>query len=77
MILSMTQTQAWQARNLLSQCCNHKEGNCLVSDDGKTHRCLQREVLYAVICDYFAEAVLPAAKDLYEEIKKLNNLLEE
>ena len=73
-MLSLTQTQAWQVRKLLSQCCNRKNGNCLLLDDGEAHRCKQQDVLYAVVCKHFAEAVLPANKELYEEIKHQNNL---
>lgn len=77
MILTLTQTQAWHVRKLLSQCCNRKDGYCLLLDNGDRHRCLQQEILYAVICKHFAKAVLPASKELYEEIKKHNHLLEE
>ena len=76
MILTLTQTQAWQVRKLLPQCCNRRNGNCLLRDDGEVHSCPQREVLYAVICDYFAESVLPADQKLYEDIKKHNHYLE-
>ena len=77
MILTLTQTQAWQVRKLLSQCCNRKDGNCLLLDNGDRHRCLQQEILYAVVCEHFAKAVLPANKELYKEIKTHNHLLEE
>ena len=77
MILTLTQTQAWQVRKLLSQCCNRKDGNCLLLDNGERHRCLQQEILYAVVCERFAKAVLPVNKELYEEIKQHNHLLEE
>ena len=77
MILTLTQTQAWQARKLLSQCCNRKDGYCLLLDNGDRHRCLQQEILYAVVCEHFAKAVLPANKELYEEIKTHNHFLEE
>lgn len=77
MVLSLTQTQAWQVRKLLSKCCNRKNGNCLLLDDGEVHRCYQQEVLYAIVCKYFAKAVLPANKKLFEEVKKLNHLSEE
>ena len=77
MILTLTQTQAWQARKLLSQCCNRKDGYCLLLDNGERHRCLQQEILYAVVCEHFAKAVLSANKELYEEIKQHNHLLED
>ena len=77
MILTLTQTQAWQVRKLLSQCCNRKGGYCLLLDNGERHRCLQQEILYAVVYEHFAKAVLPANKELYKEIKTHNHLLEE
>lgn len=76
-MLSLTQTQAWQVRKLLSQCCNRKDGNCLLLDNGESHRCYQQGFLYAVVCEHFENAVLTANKELYEEIIKLNHLSEE
>ena len=49
MVLSLTQTQDWQVRKLLPKCCNRKNGNCSLLDDGEAHRCYQQEVLYAIV----------------------------
>ena len=74
MILTVTQTQAWQVQKLLCSCCNWKEGNCLLHDDGEPHRCMQLQSLYGIFFEYFAESVLPVESELYEEIQKQNNL---
>ena len=73
MILKITPKQAERIHHLVkSLCANYIDGNCLLLDDGEAHRCVQLISLYGIYCNYFKESVLPADKELYEEILKQN-----
>ena len=75
MILKLTAKQATKVRRLARrECCNCVDGNCLLLDDGEECKCVQLISPYGIYCNYFRKAVLPAEKELYEEILQQNNL---
>lgn len=75
MILRLTAKQSAKVRKLArKECCNCVNGNCLLLDDGEPCRCVQIISRYGINCNYFLNAVLPAEKELYEEILQQNNL---
>lgn len=53
-------------------CCNCVHGNCLLLDDGESHRCVQLISIYGIYCKYFWAAVLPADKELHQKIIEYN-----
>ena len=57
-----------------SLCSCYDRGNCILLDDGDPHKCVQIISCSGIYCNYFKRAVLPADKELYEQIKKYNNL---
>ena len=74
MILKLTAKQSARVRKLArKECCNCVNGNCLLLDDGQPCRCVQLISRYGINCNYFLKAVLPAEKELYEEILQQNN----
>ena len=75
MILKLNPKQSTKVRRLARrECCNCVDGNCLLLDDGEECRCVQLISRYGIYCNYFLKAVLPAEKELYEEILQQNNL---
>lgn len=75
MILKLTAKQSAKVRKLArSRCCNCVGGNCLLLDDGEECKCVQLISRYGIYCNYFRKAVLPAEKELYDEILQQNNL---
>ena len=83
MILKLTAKQSAKVRKLARRkCCNCVDGNCLLlsagksicSDNGEECKCVQLISQYGIYCNYFRKAVLPAEKELYEEILQQNNL---
>ena len=83
MILKLTAKQSAKVRKLAHrECCNCVGGNCQLlgisqkrcSDDGEECKCVQLISRYGIYCNYFRKAVLPAEKELYEEILQQNNL---
>ena len=74
MIQKITAKQSAKVRKLARrECCNCVDGNCLLLDDGESCHCVQLDSLYGIYCKYFLTAVLPADKELYEEILQQNN----
>ena len=74
MVLKLNSKQSAKARKLAHrECCNCVDGNCLLLDDGESCRCVQLIPRYGINCNYFLKAVLPAEKELYEEILQQNN----
>ena len=64
----MTPTQRKQANALIRrECCNYKDGNCMLLDDGDTHTCPQT-ISFSVCCKWFRWAVLPQIGTLEAEI---------
>ena len=75
MILKLNSKQSAKVRRLARrECCNCVDGNCLLLDDGEPCRCVQLISRCGIYCNYFRKAVLPAEKELYEEILQQNNL---
>lgn len=50
-------------------CANNDCGNCLLLDDGETCVCVQ-SISYSLLCRYFREAVLPADRQLCDQITR-------
>ena len=50
-------------------CANNDCGNCLLLDDGEPCVCVQ-SISYSLLCRYFREAVLPADRQLCEQITR-------
>lgn len=73
-VMRITPKQAGKVRRLVKTLCANcdRDGNCLLLDDGEAHRCVQLISVYGIYCNYFKEAVLPADRELYEEIQKYN-----
>ena len=75
MTLKLTRKQSVKVKKLARrECCNCVDGNCLLLDDGEECKCVQLISRYGIYCNYFRKAVLPAEKELYEEILQQNNL---
>ena len=75
MILKLTAKQSAKVRRLARrECCNCVDGNCLLLDDGEPCRCVQLISRYGINCTYFLKAVLPAEKELNEEILQQNKI---
>ena len=74
-MLKITPRQAERVNRLVSELCANcdQDGNCVLLDDGEAHRCVQLISVYGIYCNYFKNAVLPADKALYEEIRKQND----
>ena len=49
--------------------CNNDCGNCLLLEDGEPCVCVQ-SISYSLLCRYFREAVLPADRQLCEQITR-------
>lgn len=74
MILKLNAKQSAKVRKLARrECCNCYKGNCLLLDDGEPCRCVQLISRYGIYYNYFRKAVLPAEKELHEEILQQNN----
>ena len=74
MVLKITPKQRAKINALVRKsCCNCYKGNCLLFDDEET-KCVQLISRYGIYCNYFMTAVLPAEKELYEEILRQNGI---
>ena len=75
-MMKITPKQAEKVHRLVRELCANcdEDGNCILLDDGEAHRCVQLISIYGTYSNYFKEAVLPADKELYEQIKKHNKL---
>ncbi len=76
MVWKVTPKQSAAVHRLVQRLCANcdGDGSCLLLDDGESHRCVQLISIYGIYCNYFKKAVLPADKELYEEILRQNNL---
>ncbi len=54
------------------RCGCYDHGNCIMLDDGESHKCVQIISCTGIYCNYFKRCVLPADKELYREIKNYN-----
>lgn len=76
MILKIKPKQVDKVHTLVRElCANCIDGNCLLLDDGEEYKCVQLLCISGIYCNFFKEAVLPAEKELYEQILKQNNQL--
>ena len=75
-MMKITPKQAERIRRLVKSLCANcdESGSCLLLDDGEETKCVQLISRYGIYCNYFLNAVLPAEKELYEEIQKQNKL---
>ena len=75
-MMKITPKQAERIRRLVKSLCANcdESGSCLLLDDGEGHKSVQLISIYGIYCNYFLNAVLPAEKELYEEIQKQNKL---
>ena len=75
-MLKTTPSEAEAIRHIIETHCANcdEDGNCILLDDGEAHRCVQLISIYGIYCNYFKNAVLPSDKELFEQIKKQNNL---
>ncbi|MDD4494239.1 MAG: cysteine-rich VLP domain-containing protein [Eubacteriales bacterium] len=77
-MLKTTSAQAKRIHRLVRKtCCNCYHDDCLILDDGESHKCVQLISIHGIYCNYFLNFVLPAEKELYSEIYENNNLNEE
>ncbi len=64
-----------RVNKLVKELCScYDNGNCILLDDGEPHKCVQIISCSGIYCNYFKKAVLPADKELYDQIKKYNKL---
>ena len=63
MIPHMNYPQYQAVRRLVHKCCNYKDGNCLLLDDGEECVCVQ-SITSSLICKWFRAAVLPLDGEL-------------
>ncbi len=54
----------------LCSCCDR--GNCILLDDGESHRCVQLMSRSRITCKHFKRTVLPADWELYGQLKRYN-----
>ena len=74
MVMKITPKQSEKVNRLVLECCANcnKDGNCLLLDDGESHRCVQLISVYGIYCNYFKNVVLPSDSDLLHEIQRHN-----
>ena len=68
-------SQLGRVNKLVRRLCScYDRGNCILLDEGEPHKCVQLISYSGIYCNHFKHAVLPADKELYEQIKKHNKL---
>ena len=74
MVMKITPQQSEKVNRLVLECCANfdEDGNCLLLDDGESHRCVQLISVYGIYCNYFKNVVLPSDSDLLHEIQRHN-----
>ena len=68
MIWKLTPQQEKRVQAMIPTCCNWDRGKCLALD----MPCPQQLSVSRINCRYFRSAVLPAEKELYNEIIRQN-----
>ena len=69
MVIKITLKQSKRINTLVRKlCCNYVDGNCLLLDDGE-EQCISR---YGIYCNYFKNAVLPADRELWTIVNKVD-----
>lgn len=73
-IKRLTPAQRARCNRLIRRlCANYAGGNCLPLDDGEDCVCVQM-ISYSLLCKYFRRAVLPADKELYDDISSIKRI---
>ena len=74
MVMKITPQQSEKVNRLVLECCANfdEDGNCLLLDDGESHRCVQLISVYGIYCNYFKNVVLPSDSDLLHQIQRHN-----
>jgi len=73
MPLKLTPRLAKQVdKTVRTTCANYYDGHCLLLDDGDSHPCVQLLTNSRLYCNYLQKNVLPADRELYENIIKYN-----
>lgn len=74
MVMKIIPKQSEKVNRLVSERCANcdDDGNCLLLDDGESHRCVQLISIYGIYCNYFKNVVLPSDRDLLNEIQRHN-----
>ena len=74
MVMKITPKQSEKVNRLVLECCANcdEDGNCLLLDDGESHRCVQLISVYGIYSNYFKNVVLPSDSDLLHEIQRHN-----
>ncbi|MBQ5890678.1 MAG: cysteine-rich VLP protein, partial [Clostridia bacterium] len=54
-MLKTTPSEAEAIRHIIETHCANcdEDGNCILLDDGETHRCVQRICMHGIHCNYF------------------------
>ena len=55
MVMKITPKQSEKVNRLVLECCANcdEDGNCLLLDDGESHRCVLLISVYGIYCNYF------------------------
>ena len=70
MVIKITPKQSKRINALIKKLCfNYVDGSCLLLDNGEEHSCVQCISRYGIYCNYFKNAVLPADRELFAEIR--------
>ena len=73
MVWEIHPSQIGRVKILVRRLCScFDRGNCILLDDGEPHKCVQLISCSGVYCNYFKNAVLPADKELYRQIRNYN-----
>lgn len=73
MVIKITTEQSEKVNALIrDSCCNCADDSCLLLEDSEEHSCVQLICKYGIYCNYFLKAVLPADRNLYDEILNYN-----
>lgn len=71
---NISKEQSKKIKDLVRKtCCNYVKDNCLLLDDGDSHKCVQIIAESSVMCKYFEKVVLPTDKKLYDDIYSKTN----
>ena len=61
---NISKEQSKKIKDLVRKtCCNYIKENCLLLDDGDSHKCVQIIADSSVMCKYFEKVVLPTEKN--------------
>ncbi len=73
MIWKINPLQRQRVNSLVRRLCScYNGGNCILLDDGEPHRCVQLISRSGITCRHFKRTVLPADRELYDQLKRYN-----